>query len=407
MRTMACPFVALVMTCGADAQGPQPPYGTTWGYARQFKYGVRVEGFSEANIRVSGTKVDFKVAAGLEPRMPEEPYNDPPQWQHMKLLELKCYIGNTLVETFVPEAGFSYGMFKKTIRFASTHFDDDSAVTLKAVAKFKFWNVDPPSEEIVNGVEALAVVKTHNKAQVVATQKDVDPKTGTFIDGRNLGLYADTSKSSATAAIPAIQSMKHTVFVTQGLDDQPKSSLLSRYPNQTLLFNFTHGGTTWFTDSYEGKIYFSNPDDVTPALGNSRTDEHGPGLVPHHNIVIMYACSTLGAQGNGSWAAPIAFGVVSAPWVTKPNRAYVGFTGLIWYGENERTSLVKHSAKLLEELGKGRTIEQAVYEANRTSHVRTAGLNSIAMILRGDKHSRLIDAYTGSRVNKSWFYVLE
>lgn len=78
--------------------------------------------------------MDFKVGAGLEPRTPEEPYNDPQQWQHMKVLELKCYIGNTLVGTFVPEEGFSYGMFKKTIRFASTHFDDDSAVTLKAVA---------------------------------------------------------------------------------------------------------------------------------------------------------------------------------------------------------------------------------------------------------------------------------
>lgn len=69
--------------------------------------------------------------------------------------------------------------------------------------------------------------------------------------------------------------------------------------------------------------------------------------------------------------------------------------------------MTKHAATLITQLGKGWTIGEAVKKANEVVDVRGEGMRPIKMITKGDSYSRIIDAYTGSEVNKSWCYALD
>jgi hypothetical protein len=211
---------------------------------------------------------------------------------------------------------------------------------------------------------------------------------------------------------------KHGIVLPAGqgaVYEQSRSDVMASLGESTFFVYATHGEFDNFRPSYlapanpplaaEGPIKFRNPNHVTPAVG-SRTDSYYTGVIPHHNIGILYACCILGS--STSWDFPFALGTATSSNTAKPNRAVLGFSATLWsIALDPSKDISAHCEVLLDELVKGKCVGVAVKIADTEAPLRSKNPSvKLQMIWRGDKFARIFKVYTGAEESSSWFLVL-
>jgi len=366
----------------------------------------------EKDAKVSGTNVNwaFRVNWGSVAG-----YSGG-TWDQVSIIHLKVQCDD-LNETFIPAPGPQGPTLSKTIRFASTHFNDDSTITFTIKGKLDLVDLD-------NGMGSKQVEFTHtatlvayNKGLTLATKEEywdppvdnsTDPPTdrpkGYWIESPQFpDGYAQASQDAMPSARSALTTAKHTILNSSNFLSE--SELAPLLKQATCFFGFTHGETTNFRASQTDQLYFSgNPNEVANYVQSNRT------ALPF-NMVVMHACNTVGASGNGSWQAPAAFQVATIPGVIA-DKAYAGFTASVWSLTQKNFSLSKHAEIVYQQLVAGKTIKYAVDAANKKVIPKVKSGSPLFMVVKGDPYSKIVNVYLNSgewtkERDSQWFVVFD
>ena len=157
----------------------------------ELKVGMTSHAYDE---RVSGTNVNgvFRVSWGAMPEVPG--------WDYAQILalEVEC---DSMSETLTP-SGMISPSYSRTIRFASTHFNDGASIEFQVTGFIYLEDWDTSSWEVIE-ISHTAKVRAYNKGLAVAANvtedgiviDENDPKWSTSLrySSREIANYAITS----------------------------------------------------------------------------------------------------------------------------------------------------------------------------------------------------------------------
>jgi hypothetical protein len=134
-------------------------------------------------LYITGTNINVKVVAEFPPLTSEDPPG--PLWTHHSIVYWEMKIGGALIKRWEPgevpvnppaPPGDSHA-----IRFASTHFADNSDIAITLEAKFKVWNDNNPPDvdEDLTPLTVSLPLKVYNKTIALATVEGSAPVVDT------------------------------------------------------------------------------------------------------------------------------------------------------------------------------------------------------------------------------------
>ncbi|HJP84146.1 MAG TPA: hypothetical protein VJ835_11655 [Fimbriimonadaceae bacterium] len=353
----------------------------------------------EKDAKVSGTNVNCVFNARVAP-MPSEPPSSV-KWERATLISLKV-VCEDLNVTFTP-APLNAGNLSKTIRIATTHFDDNATIEFTVTGKFKLEDDDNGMGTITVEKVWAASLRSYNRAHLLATRKDYDPYQ---LDLGPYG-YSWNSIQGVTDGRPKIVSLKHSVVPASGSEkNQEEPAVGLGLLGSTFVFWFTHGWASGMEASYS-----SHADSNGVLLPGTPTNDDGNLLwpeiydycfmgrtVPPINLVLAYSCSTTSVYPQCSDAFGITITIFGYT-IPLNDRAYAGFARTVW-SMGHRVDvpagywpLYEHSNRVLLFLSQGNTIDEAVTEANDRVRVCDDVGQRLDMEVKGDQFARIIYVY--------------
>jgi hypothetical protein len=393
---------------GSGGGGQQPPPVTTFQMEHKGKLlTVTIAGSDVAPKQgytaalVSGTSVEFSVQAGAgQIEMHQWQFED---WSVVRVKEFEVKIlGEQIANPpgppelptpWSPDSDYSYN-----VRFASTHFDDDTSgkIRLRAVFEGMWWlegGIPQTSEkELIVEVS----IKVYNKAGLVATA--VPP-------GSDAALKA---KQCINISGAALEGMNHSVEPKPFDDAQSVtlSQLIELIRKSTVFVAVTHGDQRGIYPSNGMQPQLLEP--TWPTIANWVHDPD-PSNAPPYNLVVMMACDTTGRDNGKTPSA--AFGIANV--VLGPggsiasgskNRAYIGWNFPLWaegppttLNPGDITDLAIWAEKFFAGLAAGKSVGDVVGELNRLGIVPRTGqagsLWSAYPRIVGDKNMKLVGVY--------------
>lgn len=418
MRRFIVGICSILVASIAFGQPQPPPYGTQWDFFGHAKLENRISGFSEPNIRVSGTNVNYNVKAGFVQPLEGDPPYAGMEWTYKCVYKIEVFIGGELVDTW---NGAETVDKVRNVRFATTHFPDDSTQELKVRAHF-YFEFDDGSVVFmfIQYLDSTVHVKIYNKGGVMATQEDVNENTGVYEIQQNPSTkgFSAVSKEIASLARTKLGEMKHSISQSTPTPDheRTKQQILDSLKGTTFWIFSTHGERGKFRSSIGQEITLNPPpNEVVPAIdpgpGVTRTDSFAPGKIPHHNIILFYGCDTLTGQGNDFAIYAKSFGIMDnsgAPtYGVKPDRAWAGFHGKVYSLLRSGAKLTNHAAIVLDMLKDGYDVATALDSANRRDMTITRIVSNgqviypdLAMKSQGDKYATIMSVYQGTFILK-------
>jgi|GEM_PF-4360171 len=224
-------------------------------------------GPSEGLYRVSGTDCNFTI--GTPSIVHDEAV--------LSIVESSLTIGGVAITVPSQCKGAA-------VRFASTHFpdsNDDLTITWKC--KFRY---EDPVHNFSGTSDWVSVdfhVNPYNKGLVFGTR-----------------MLNSTTESDAVKAFsilmvgkakPPAEALGHTLEPTDPWIHE--SDLLTKLDGATFIFATTHGGTTYFNDSYSSTNNAAQTGHIGLSEVNSTTQGRTGNNIPKFNYAMFYSCETL------------------------------------------------------------------------------------------------------------------
>lgn len=316
-------------------------------------------------------------------------------------------------------------------RFASTRFDDDEEIPVWVEVTFKLGRRDQ-SQTTLKVKSATFTFKAHNKGLALATKQfyDIRQKVYTTQENPLPGYYDWGSQIAVRGSGPAdpttagsrLKAMNHTV-ISPNDGIMLKGDVIPKLGAMTAFFAYTHGETACFLANCGNSPGNPNSTGVLDYTGGAGsevgqavwTTDRTSGRVPRPNLIVMHACSGIkAAQSIGQALGILRPGQLFDEYgnQVREGRAYRGFPDVVdtalSVDNDPDTSTAPHHlqdhAKLIYRLlFEGKTIERAVFEANRLYKPTGVRLDSqgqivtypMDMLHKVDPYSRLIGVYTG------------
>ncbi len=437
MRLLFVVISFVVGLAGASAQmGLLAPPFKPWHSEGKNYWGigilVDISDFPANSHVVSGTNVNFGISVAAGPEVAwASPSFKPSGYQgynRFRLTSVVLKIGGTTVFSGSNGASvpFADGL-TRNVRYASTHFNDGESVDIELDATAELTcEPDPNSSDAVpppyNLVCPTLKIQNvmYNKGLTLATKEECYPKphfvldpmgqpverpAGYYVDNPPLpDGYAQISQDAMPAARSALGTAKHTILNSSNFLSE--SELQPLLKQATCFFGFTHGETTNFRATQDNKLYFfGTPNEVQNYVQSGRT------ALPF-NMVVMHACETVGGSGNLSWQAPAAFQLTAAQPSKIPNKAYAGFTAVVWSLTHKNFPLNEHAEVVYQQLVSGKTVKAAVDEANRKVIPQSKSGLPLLMIPKGDPYAKIVNVYLDSSEwtkerDSQWFVVFD
>jgi hypothetical protein len=354
--------------------------------------------------------------------LPSEPPSSI-EWERAKLISLKVECDD-LNKTFTPPP-LNAGNLSKTIRIASTHFDDGATIQFTVTGKFQLEDDDDGMGTVVVEKVWTPTLEAYNKGLILATRVDAN---GNVVD-RLSNLYPISVAGVAEGIVEDARTklgplgttnMRHDVVPTVELSRQSsEATVKASLEGMTVFVAGTHGNAQGFNDSSTASSS-ANPGFISWAEVATSVTGRGSAF-PLPNLVAMYSCATMSSQYD-----PTA---KSAFQLSGFDRGYVGFDApvlsVLQKGNGNagvdildlNDYLHDHSKQLMSSLLDGLTLGEALNLANFVAPPRQMATgfqtNVLNMKLVGDPRMRLMQVYLSSAEETaliagggtvSWYY---
>lgn len=333
---------------------------------------VSVTGYTEAGKLISGTNenIGLQTATGIDILWLIQIYNS------FQVIEAKLEFSGGGPTEVVPviSAPLAYGVnITKGARYASTHFADQSNLTITLKVKIKNLQFDG-STVLQSGpvIEYTSVVvpKVHNQVMAWGSQN---------------GLFSILDCQQAKGKIGSGSEPKHSYIQAGPINDflGDEGDLSQRLNDVTFVHTSAHGNEIGVSDSFSGILSW---EDIANAVGDDRT-------VPDPNIVISFACSTIAIPNVAAVGFRI-MEVINGVATVRTNRALAGFDVDVLAGTDSQT--YEHARIVYEGLRDGMHIEDAVDAANKAVPLYRSDIDDgvwIKMKINGDLKAKIRGVY--------------
>ncbi|MEQ1935153.1 MAG: hypothetical protein ABL962_14935, partial [Fimbriimonadaceae bacterium] len=347
-------MIAIVITSVVWGQTPAPPEADNYGTAR---YGCYYAGARDG-VKVSGTKVEFMIMLYLNPSANP---GVTPSVSAIQATNVKITWGTTILCN--DSADLNPWDYVPAFRYASTAFNDGAEIPIKVDIDFLLTtSAGPVTKHFTHIYKPVA----YNKLQTLGNHVSA----GGIIT--NAQFEADSNATTTVAHTNL--SPAHTTSPGAIAQAETRTTVLAKIKAHTAFVASSHGDQSSVKNSASTEnILFRSNNNTSNLTIQKKVSEKAAAGIPPYNLVALYACACLGIYaGEG-------FGINEL----SVSRALVGFAnsvsiqcfsaatwnlwvaGDIFSVQAPDKWLNDHSEVVFDQLGFGKTVGAAQYQANQ------------------------------------------